>query len=194
MRYADRACGAQAFADHDAVFDRCIAEADEFYDAITPVALGPDERRIFRQSIAGLLWSKQFYAYDVERWLRGDPGQPAPPSERRSGRNSTWRHLYNSEVLSMPDKWEYPWYAAWDLAFHCIPLALVDPDFAKQQLTLLVREWYMHPSGQLPAYEWQLGDVALVHAWAAYRVYSDRAAHDRNAADLASSSNRSSSS
>jgi hypothetical protein len=172
LRYADRACGAQAFADHDAVFERRVAEANEFYDAITPATLDPDERRIFRQSIAGLLWSKQFYAYDVERWLRGDPGQPAPPRDRRSGRNSTWRHLYNSEVLSMPDKWEYPWYAAWDLAFHCIPLALVDPDFAKQQLTLLVREWYMHPSGQLPAYEWQLGDVnPPVHAWAAYRVY-----------------------
>jgi hypothetical protein len=172
LRYADRACGAQAFADHDAVFERRLAEADDFYDAITPALLEPDERRIFRQSIAGLLWSKQFYAYDVERWLRGDPGQPAPPRERWSGRNSTWRHLYNSEVLSMPDKWEYPWYAAWDLAFHCIPLALVDPDFAKQQLTLLVREWYMHPSGQLPAYEWQLGDVnPPVHAWAAYRVY-----------------------
>ena len=172
LRYADHAFGASAFDDHDAVFAQRIADADEFYDAITPVALGPDERRIFRQSIAGLIWSKQFYAYDVERWLRGDPGQPAPPRDRWKGRNHTWRHLYNSEVLSMPDKWEYPWYAAWDLAFHCIPLALVDPDFAKQQLTLLVREWYMHPNGQLPAYEWQMGDVnPPVHAWAAYRVY-----------------------
>jgi hypothetical protein len=172
LRLSDRACGAQAFDDHRAVFDRRIAEADEFYEAITPATLGPDERRIFRQSLAGLLWSKQYYAYDVERWLRGDPGQPAPPRERWSGRNQTWRHLYNSEILSMPDKWEYPWYAAWDLAFHCIPLALVDPEFAKQQLTLLVREWYMHPNGQLPAYEWQLGDVnPPVHAWAAYRVY-----------------------
>jgi hypothetical protein len=172
LRLSGRACGALAFADHDAVFERRIAEADEFYDAITPAILGADERRIFRQSIAGLLWSKQFYSYDVERWLRGDPGQPAPPRERWAGRNHTWRHLYNSEVLSMPDKWEYPWYAAWDLAFHCIPLALVDPEFAKQQLTLLVREWYMHPNGQLPAYEWQMGDVnPPVHAWAAYRVY-----------------------
>ncbi len=172
LRYADRRCGAAAFADHDGIFERRIREADEFFDAIAPSALGTDEKRIFRQSIAGLLWNKQFYSYDVERWLRGDPGQPAPPRERWEGRNHTWRNLYNSEVLSMPDKWEYPWYAAWDLAFHCIPIALVDPDFAKQQLTLLFREWYMHPNGQIPAYEWQLGDVnPPVHAWAAYRVY-----------------------
>jgi hypothetical protein len=172
LRYSDRALGAAAFTDHDAIFERRIHEADDFYDAVTPPTLGLDERRIFRQSIAGLLWGKQFYSYDVERWLRGDPGQPAPPRERWAGRNASWRHLYNSEVLSMPDKWEYPWYAAWDLAFHCIPLALVDPEFAKQQLTLLLREWYMHPSGQIPAYEWQLGDVnPPVHAWAAYRVY-----------------------
>jgi hypothetical protein len=171
LRYTDRA-RAQPFADHDAVFERRIREADEFFDSISPRSLGSDERRVFRQSIAGLLWSKQYYAYDVERWLRGDPGQPPPPPERRRGRNHEWRHLYNSEVLSMPDKWEYPWYAAWDVAFHCIPLALVDADFAKQQLTLLVREWYMNPSGQIPAYEWQLGDVnPPVHAWAAYRVY-----------------------
>jgi hypothetical protein len=174
LRYTDRAHSPAAapFADHDAVFERRKLEADEFFDAITPGALGADERRVFRQSIAGLLWSKQYYSYDVERWLRGDPLQPPPPSERWRGRNHEYRHLYNSEVLSMPDKWEYPWYAAWDLAFHCIPLALVDPEFAKQQLTLLVREWYMHPSGQLPAYEWQLGDVnPPVHAWASYRVY-----------------------
>jgi hypothetical protein len=171
LRYTDRA-RKDPFDDHDLVFERRIAEADEFYESITPRALGEDERRVFRQSIAGLLWSKQYYSYDVGRWLRGDSGQPPPPAERRGGRNHDWRHLYNSEVLSMPDKWEYPWYAAWDLAFHCIPLALVDPEFAKQQLTLLVREWYMHPSGQLPAYEWQLGDVnPPVHAWAAYRVY-----------------------
>jgi hypothetical protein len=171
LRYGDRA-RIHPFQDHDVVFERRIREADEFHASITPHTLGEDERRVFRQSIAGLLWSKQYYSYDVERWLRGDPGQPGPPEERRTGRNSGWGHLYNSEVLSMPDKWEYPWYAAWDLAFHCIPLALVDPAFAKQQLTLLVREWYMHPSGQLPAYEWQLGDVnPPVHAWAAYRVY-----------------------
>jgi hypothetical protein len=160
------------FADHDRIFEARIADADEFSDAITPRALGAEERKVFRQAIAGLFWSRQYYSYEVERWLRGDALQPAPPASRRHGRNAQWRHLYNSEVLSMPDKWEYPWYAAWDLAFHCIPLALVDPEFAKQQLTLLVREWYMHPSGQIPAYEWQLGDVnPPVHAWAAYRVY-----------------------
>jgi hypothetical protein len=160
------------FSDHDRVFERRRREADEFFDAITPRRLGEDERSVFRQSIAGLLWTKQYYGYEVERWLRGDSTQPPPPEDRRHGRNHHWRHLYNSEVLSMPDKWEYPWYAAWDLAFHCIPLALVDPESAKQQLTLLVREWYMHPNGQIPAYEWQLGDVnPPVHAWAAYRVY-----------------------
>jgi hypothetical protein len=160
------------FSEHDAIFERRRREADEFFDAIAPRNLGDDERRVFRQSIAGLLWSKQYYGYEVERWRRGDPTQPPPPPERLAGRNHGWRHLYNSEVLSMPDKWEYPWYAAWDLAFHCIPLALVDPEVAKQQLTLLLREWYMHPSGQIPAYEWQLGDVnPPVHAWAAFRVY-----------------------
>ncbi|MDP9152597.1 MAG: glucosidase [Myxococcota bacterium] len=171
LRYTSRAT-ASPFADHDAVFELRQKESDEFFDAITPAQLPEDERRVFRQAIAGLLWNKQYYAYDVERWLRGDPTQPPAPPERRQGRNSEWRHLYNSEVLSMPDKWEFPWYGAWDLAFHCIPLALADPDFAKQQLTLLLREWYMHPNGQIPAYEWQLGDVnPPVHAWAAYRVY-----------------------
>ena len=171
LRYADRSMGASAFSDFDQVFALRLDEADAFYDAVTPRSLGADEKRVFRQSIAGLLWSKQYYAYDVEKWLRGDTAA-RPPAERWTARNHEWRHLYNSEVLSMPDKWEYPWYAAWDLAFHCIPLALVDPDFAKQQLTLLVREWYMHPNGQIPAYEWALGDVnPPVHAWAAYRVY-----------------------
>jgi len=171
LRYTDRALGAEAFEDFDAVFERRVHEANEFYAAVTPRTLDADETRVFRQSIAGLLWSKQYYSYDVERWLRGD-AISTPPAERWAARNHEWRHLYNSEVLSMPDKWEYPWYAAWDLAFHCIPLALVDPEFAKQQLTLLVREWYMHPNGQIPAYEWHLGDVnPPVHAWAAYRVY-----------------------
>ncbi len=171
LRYSDRAHDAP-FADHDAVFAARIEEADAYFDVITPKELGTDERRVFRQAIAGLVWGKQYYAYDIERWLRGDPLQPEPPKSRWRGRNHEWRHLYNSEVLSMPDKWEYPWYAAWDLAFHCVPYALFDADFAKQQLTLLTREWYMHPSGQLPAYEWQLGDVnPPVHAWAAYRVY-----------------------
>jgi hypothetical protein len=125
-----------------------------------------------RQAFGGLLWSKQFYHYVVKDWLEGDPAQPRPPASRLTGRNHAWTQLYNSDVISMPDKWEYPWYAAWDLAFHCIALALVDPDFAKEQLTLLLREWYMHPSGQLPAYEWALGDVnPPVHAWAVWRVY-----------------------
>jgi hypothetical protein len=171
LRYTNRG-RPHAFADHDRVFERRRREADEYFEAIMPRNLGEDERRVFRQSIAGLLWNKQYYGYQVERWLRGDPTEPAPPEQRWSGRNHDWRHLYNSEVLSMPDKWEYPWYAAWDLSFHCIPLALVDPEVAKQQLTLLVREWYMHPNGQIPAYEWQLGDVnPPVQAWAAYRVY-----------------------
>ena len=119
-----------------------------------------------------MLWSKQFYHYVVKRMAGGDPGNPAPPPERRNGRNHEWPHLYNADVISMPDKWEYPWYAAWDLAFHCIPLALVDSDFAKDQLVLMLREWYMHPNGQIPAYEWAFGDVnPPVHAWAAWRVY-----------------------
>jgi hypothetical protein len=125
-----------------------------------------------RQSLAGLLWSKQYYHYVVRDWLNGDPGQPPPPPERQDGRNHEWTQIYNSDVLSMPDKWEYPWFAAWDLAFHCIGLALVDPEFAKDQLTLMLREWYMHPNGQIPAYEWAFGDVnPPVHAWAVWRVY-----------------------
>ncbi len=174
LRYTDVA-RPDPFSDYERVFALRLAEADEFFEAIAPHGLGRDgaqEGQIFRQSLAGLLWSRQYYSYEVERWLRGDVAGPAPPASRWEGRNTHWRHLYNSEVLSMPDKWEYPWYAAWDLAFHCIPLALVDPEFAKQQLTLLLREWYMHPNGQIPAYEWQLGDVnPPVHAWAAYRVY-----------------------
>ena len=163
---------AAPFEDFDQVFAARIAEADAFYQAVMPEALGEDEQRVYRQAMGGLVWTKQFYFYDLERWIRGDPGKPPPPKERLQGRNHEWRYLYNSEVLSMPDKWEYPWYAAWDLAFHCIPLAIIDPDFAKAQLSLLTREWYMHPNGQLPAYEWSFGDVnPPVHAWAAYRVY-----------------------
>jgi hypothetical protein len=149
-----------------------MKEADEFYAPLCPRALSADAHTVQRQAFAGMLWSKQFYRYDLARWLRGDPSGPEPPAQRRQGRNHAWTHLYNADVISMPDKWEYPWYAAWDLAFHCIPLALVDPDFAKQQLILLLREWYMHPNGQLPAYEWAFGDVnPPVHAWAAWRVY-----------------------
>ena len=157
-------------------FDRTLVarrgEANLFYSRIVPETLSPDAKSVMRQALAGMLWSKQFYAYDVARWLKGDPDQPDPPKDRRHGRNAEWGHLYNADVISMPDKWEYPWYAAWDLAFHAVPLALVDAEFAKQQLVLLLREWYMHPNGQLPAYEWKLSDVnPPVHAWAAWRVY-----------------------
>ncbi len=160
------------FAGAEEVFETRQAEADSFYMTCGAKNLSEDARSVQRQAFAGLLWSKQFYDYDVEMWLHGDPAGPPPPDSHKFGRNSEWRHLNTSEILSMPDTWEYPWYAAWDLAFHCIPLALVDPDFAKQQLILLLREWYMHPNGQLPAYEWAFGDVnPPVHAWAAWRVY-----------------------
>ena len=156
----------------DRIFSKRLDEADEFYSTVTPGHLSSDARNVMRQSFGGLLWSKQFYHYVVRDWLEGDPGQPPPPGDRKHGRNREWGHLYNADVISMPDKWEYPWYAAWDLAFHCVPLALVDSDFAKEQLMLMVREWYMHPNGQLPAYEWAFGDVnPPVHAWAAWRVY-----------------------
>ena len=156
----------------DTLFGRRVREADEFYETVIPAKLSDDGRSVMRQAFAGLLWSKQFYHYDVARWLRGDPTGPPASSERMHGRNHEWRHLYNDDVISMPDKWEYPWYAAWDLAFHTIPLALIDPEFAKAQLILFLREWYMHPNGQIPAYEWALGDVnPPVHAWAALRVY-----------------------
>ena len=155
----------------DRIFTDRKREADEFYATVIPAHLSPDAKNVMRQSFAGMLWSKQFYHYVVRDWLQGDPVSPPPPSERQSGRNHEWLHLYNADVISMPDKWEYPWYAAWDLAFHCVPLALVDAEFAKQQLLLMLREWYMHPNGQLPAYEWAFGDVnPPVHAWAAWRV------------------------
>ncbi len=158
--------------DFDRIFSERRRETEEFYATIIPGTLSPDSQRVMRQAFAGMLWSKQFYHYDVSRWLKGDPAGPEPPAERLRGRNHEWTHLYNADVISMPDKWEYPWYAAWDLAFHCIPLALVDSDFAKEQLLLMLREWYMHPNGQLPAYEWAFGDVnPSVHAWAAWRVY-----------------------
>jgi Glycosyl hydrolase family 63 C-terminal domain len=157
-------------------FDQLVTlrknEADAFYCTVIPQDLSADAQNVMRQGFAGMLWSKQFYHYVVREWLQGDPGNPPPPAERNNGRNKEWPHLYNADVISMPDKWEYPWYAAWDLAFHCVPLALVDCEFAKEQLVLLLREWYMHPNGQLPAYEWALGDVnPPVHAWAAWRVY-----------------------
>jgi hypothetical protein len=156
----------------DAVFATRQKEADEFYASRIPKEMSDDAKLIMRQSFSGMLWCKQFYHYDVRTWLNGDPAQPPPPRERLQGRNKEWTHLYNEDIISMPDNWEYPWYAAWDLAFHCIPIALIDPDFAKEQLILLLREWYMHPNGQLPAYEWAFSDVnPPVHAWAAWRVY-----------------------
>ncbi len=161
-----------AFKDFDKIFALRIAEADEFYSDIAPADLSADARNVQRQAFAGMLWSKQYYHYVVREWLEGDPAMPTPPAARLEGRNRDWSQLYNADIISMPDKWEYPWYAAWDLAFHCIPLAIVDPEFAKQQLILMLREWYMHPNGQIPAYEWAFGDVnPPVHAWAALRVY-----------------------
>jgi len=162
----------EPFGDFDGVFQRRRQEANEFYSAIQPSELDDDSRLVQRQAFAGLLWSKQLYYYDIPQWLKGDPGQPPPPASRKHGRNADWSHLNNFDAISMPDKWEYPWYAAWDLAFHTLPLALIDPDFAKRQLILMTREWYMHPNGQLPAYEWAFGDVnPPVHAWATWRVY-----------------------
>jgi Mannosylglycerate hydrolase MGH1-like glycoside hydrolase domain len=157
-------------------FDDVVAsrrgEADEFFAALLPVDSSQDEALVLRQAVAGLMWGKQFFHYDVERWLVGDPAGPRPAADRERGRNSSWRHLNNADVISMPDPWEYPWYAAWDLAFHCVPIAHVDPAFAKAQLLLVLREWYMHPNGQVPAYEWSFGDVnPPVHAWAALRVF-----------------------
>ena len=162
----------ESASDFDEVFAARKQEADLFYDSFIPAHLSEDARSVERQAFAGLLWSKQFYHYVIEQWLDGDPAGPRPPEVRKEGRNRSWVHLFNEDVLSMPDKWEYPWYAAWDLAFHMIPQALVDPDFAKTQLALMLREWYMHPNGQIPAYEWAFNDVnPPVHAWACWRVY-----------------------
>ena len=154
-------------------------DADEFYGALTPAGLEAEQTMVMRQAFAGMLWSKQYFYYDVDRWLEGDPAGPPPPAARKNGRNAEWRHLNNADVISMPDTWEYPWYATWDLAFHCVALAHVDADFAKRQLLLICREWYMHPNGQLPAYEWAFGDVnPPVHAWAALRVFEIDGGHD----------------
>jgi hypothetical protein len=163
---------AQPFIDFEKCFSQRHAEADEFHESLMPHSLSSEHKDIQRQALAGMLWSKQFYHYIVEQWLDGDPGQPQPPNERKHGRNAEWRHLYNERVMSMPDKWEFPWYASWDLAFHCLPLALVDPHFAKGQLDLILREWYQHPNGQVPAYEWNFSDVnPPVIGWAVWRVY-----------------------
>jgi len=160
------------FESIEQLFEERIAEADAFYATTEGNVCNEDERSVQRQAFAGLMWSKQFYHYSVEKWIHGDLLGPEPPESRIFGRNHTWKHLYNLDVISMPDKWEYPWYAAWDLAFHMIPVALIDPEWAKRQLILMTREWYMHPNGQIPAYEWALGDVnPPVHAWASWRVY-----------------------
>jgi len=165
-------------AEYDEIFQKRVAEADEFYQAVAPTELTADERLVQRQAFANLLWGKQYYNYNVRRWLRGDLLEPVPPPQRKHGRNCGWIHLNNSDILSIPDNWEYPWYASWDLAFHCIPLALIDPEFAKTQLLQLLREWYMHPSGQLPAYEWNFSDAnPPVHAWAVWRVYKIEEKH-----------------
>ena len=155
------------------VIEQRKAEADEFYGELTPAEATADEALVMRQAFGGLLWSKQLFYYDVARWLDGDPTQPVPPAQRLSGRNSRWRNFNAFDIMSMPDKWEYPWYAAWDLAFHCVALAHVDPAFAKYQLILLCREWFQHPNGALPAYEWDFGDVnPPVQAWAAAEVFA----------------------
>lgn len=181
-----RSALAAPFRGFDALFKRRRDEATEFYDALQSAQRSADARLVQRQALAGMIWTKQWYCYDVKKWLRGDSAQPPPPEERTTGRNSNWEHLNNADIVSMPDKWEYPWYAAWDLAFHCIPLSLVDTDFAKEQLVLLTREWYQHPNGQMPAYEWSFDDVnPPVHAWATWRVFTiDRAQRGDNG-DLA---------
>jgi hypothetical protein len=165
-----------AFSDFDSIFNQRIQEANAFYQDFQYNVINEDERLVQRQALAGMLWNKQFYSYKVQQWLDGDPDMPPPPEERRNGRNSNWKQLNNEDIISMPDKWEFPWYASWDLAFHCVTLAMIDPDFAKQQLLMLTEEWYMNPSGEFPAYEWSLGDVnPPVHAGAVYRVFKQDA-------------------
>ncbi len=177
---------ADPFDDFESILSARIAEADLFYAIVQKDVQDADARLVQRQAYAGMLWSKQFYYYDIGEWLDGDPGQLAPPAERQHARNAEWRHLNNADIISMPDKWEYPWYAAWDLAFHCVALAHVDSDFAKQQLLLLGRVWYQHPNGQLPAYEWNFGDVnPPVHAWATWRVFEIDRAINGGQGDLA---------
>ncbi|HTT91591.1 MAG TPA: hypothetical protein VMF65_18700 [Acidimicrobiales bacterium] len=157
LRFADEAL--DLGSGFDAVLNQRKTEADEYFASIGPPDISPEEARVLRQAAAGMLWGKQFYHYDVQTWLDGDPAQPPPPPQRLQGRNHDWTHIFNLDVISMPDPWEYPWYASWDLAFHTVALAHLDPSFAKSQLILLCREWYMHPEGQLPAYEWDFGDV-----------------------------------
>ncbi|MEJ2051695.1 MAG: glucosidase, partial [Calditrichota bacterium] len=174
-----------AFAEFEKMIKLRLREADEFYGELQHEIKSEDGRNIQRQALAGMLWTKQFYYFNVCEWLNGDPGQPKPPEQRKTGRDSQWFHLNNADIISMPDKWEYPWYAAWDLAFHCIPLAMIDAELAKHQLILLTKEWYMHPNGQLPAYEWSFSDVnPPVHAWAAWRIYKIDRKNQGNKADI----------
>jgi hypothetical protein len=176
LRLSPGAPNAAAFADFDQIFQKRITDADAYYSDLQSHIPDADARLVQRQAIAGMLWSKQFYSYDVTEWLRGDPTEPVPPSTRYEGRNADWTHFDASAIIAMPDKWEYPWFAAWDWGFHLVTLAMVDPEYAKDQLLLLCRPWYMHPNGQLPAYEWNFSDVnPPVHAWAALRIYRDDA-------------------
>ncbi|MEO6421245.1 MAG: glucosidase, partial [Candidatus Nitrotoga sp.] len=171
--------------DFDSVFSLRQAEADEFYEVLQTDIADEDARLIQRQAFAGMIWSKQFYYFDIPKWQTGDPNMPSPPPERHNGRNKEWQHLNNEDIISMPDKWEYPWYAAWDLAFHCIALVDIDPVFAKNQLLLMTRIWYMHPNGQMPAYEWAFGDVnPPVHAWAVWEVYKAESDANNGSGDL----------
>ena len=176
----------EPFADFEDIFNARINEADAFYDNIQKGLKNADARIVQRQAFAGMLWNKQFYYYDIPQWLNGDPAQPPPPEERFSGRNHNWLHLNNDDIISMPDKWEYPWYAAWDLAFHCITFSIIDAAFAKKQLLILTHEWYMLPAGQLPAYEWSFSDVnPPVHAWATWRVYKIDQKNNKGKGDIA---------
>jgi hypothetical protein len=176
----------QSFEDFDDLFNASIQEADEFYGVLQREIPGADEKMIQRQALAGMLWNKQFYYYNIQEWLKGDPSQPPPPAARLHGRNHAWIHLNNADVISMPDKWEYPWYATWDLAFHCVTLSMIDAEFSKSQLVLLTKDWYMHPNGHLPAYEWMFSGVnPPVHAWATWEVYKTDKRNNDGKGDIA---------
>ena len=186
FRLSDKApADVNPFADFDAIFQGRIAEADAFYAGLQQRIRSEDERLVQRQAFAGILWNKQFYYYNIQQWLTGDPTKPAPPAGRMTGRNHDWLHLHNADIISMPDKWEYPWYANWDLAFQCVTLALIDPGFAKAQLELLTKDWYMHPNGKMPAYEWSFNDAnPPVYAWATWEVYDTEKKRSGGVGDL----------